>query len=53
MEYGFAYEIYNETKQRIFTYIVRGMVMVFAQKVDDPVSSPVLYKKMGPNDHFG
>lgn len=27
--------------------------MVFVQKVDDPINSPVLYKKMGPNDHFG
>lgn len=27
--------------------------MVFVQKADDPSSPPVLYKKMGSNEHFG
>ena len=47
--YSFAYDIVKDMKDRPFTYIIRGLVLVFVQKADDPSSAPVLYKKMGPN----
>jgi hypothetical protein len=53
VEYSFGNEIFNDMIDRAFHFIVTGMVMVFLQKSDDASSPPVLYRKMGPNDHFG
>ena len=49
VQYGFAFDIVKDVKNRLFTYIIKGLVLVFVQKSDDSSAAPQLYKKMGSN----
>ena len=49
--YEFGFNIYEEKKERAFNYIIKGGAMIFIQKEEN--SSPLLFKKIGPNEYFG
>ena len=52
-EYEFYFDIYGTSTGRSFWYIIKGVVLIFVLKADDPSGSPFLHKRMGPGEFFG
>lgn len=48
-EFPFGFNIITEESERVFNYIIKGAVMVFVSKPEQPGSAPVLHQKMGPS----